>query len=202
MGCKMPLKPHPPPPEDFNSLTLPVSTVSKRDYYRLNNSSYDSAIYFDKSGDGRFDEPSLSYGICYVGESLEAAFIECFGRDLGIRFVSEELLRMRNLFVINNERELKLVNLFGSGLAQLGMDSRVTGGGDYELSRSWSEAIYNHPDRVDGIRYYSRHDNTRLCCGLFDRTSSVLKENNQGNLIDNYTERLADLLDLYKFGLG
>ena len=198
----MPLKPHPLPPEDFNCLTLPTSTVSKRDYYRLNNSSYDSAIYFDKSGDGRFDEPSLSYGICYVGESLEAAFIECFGRDLGIRFVSEELLRMRNLFVINSQRKLKLVNLFGSGLAQLGMDSRVTGGGDYELSRRWSEAIYNHPNRVDGIRYYSRHDNTRLCCGLFDRTSSVLKENNQGNLIDNYTERLADLLDLYKFGLG
>ena len=198
----MPLKPHPPPPEDFNCLTLPISTVSKRDYYRLNNSSYDSAIYFDKSGDGRFDEPSLNYGICYVGESLEAAFIECFGRDLGIRFVSEELLRMRNLFVINNQRELKLVNLFGSGLAQLGMDSRVTGGGGYDLSRSWSEAIYNHPDRVDGIRYYSRHDNTRLCCGLFDRTSSVLKESNQGNLIDNYTERLANLLDLYKFGLG
>lgn len=198
----MPPSSHPLPPENFNQINLPISLVPGRNYYRLNNSSFNSAIYFDKSGRGRFDGSAQSYGICYVGENLEAAFIECFGRDLGVRFLSQEFIRTRNLFEIKSERALTLVDLFGSGLTKLGMDSRVTGGGNYILSRIWAEAIYNHPERVDGIRYYSRHDNTQLCCGLFDRTSDSLTQTNRGNLIDKHVEKLAKILDFYQFGLG
>ena len=119
-----------------------------------------------------------------------------------VKFLSEGFIRTRNLFVITSNKKLKLVDLFGSGLSQLGMDSRVTGGGDYSLSRVWAESIYNHPAKVDGIRYYSRHDNTRICCGLFDRTKDSLQQTNRGNLLDNQVDRLASILDLYKFGLG
>ena len=202
MGSRMPPKPHPLPPDDFNQLSLPVSIVKTRDYYRLNSSSFSTAIYFDKSGAGRFDEPQQSYGICYTGETLEAAFIECFGRELGVRFVSQELLRSRNLFLISNNKDLKLVDLFGSGLAKLGADSRLTGGDDYGMSRAWAEAIYHHSEQVDGIRYYSRHDNTQLCCGLFDRSQKILSEVNQGNLLDKHPQRLGKILDRYQFGLG
>jgi hypothetical protein len=193
------LDPHPLPPEDFNSLQLSV-TERQLTYYRLNPSSYKSATYFDRSGRGRFDSKEASYSICYVGETIEVAFIECFGRQLGIKFVSQQFIRTRNLFLIESLRPFRVVDLFGAGLAQLGIDSRVTCGADYGVSRSWAEAIYHHPQQVDGIRYFSRHDNTRLCCGLFERVKDSLVETNLGNLVDLDLFKLAEILELYGFG--
>ena len=201
MGCKVPLDPHPLPPENFNRLQLPLSYNNGSDYYRLNRVDFNSAIYFDRSGEGRFDGAKQSYGICYLGETIEAAFIECFGRELGIRFLSQEFIKSRNLFIVGSKRELKLVDLFGSGLAKLGADKRLTGG-DYDLSRQWAKAIYQHPERVDGIRYYSRHDDTQLCCGLFDRIVRQLQEKNTGNLIESDANRLANILNRYDFGIS
>lgn len=200
MGCKVPLDPHPLPPENFNQLQLPLSYNNGSDYYRLNRVDYNSAIYFDRSGEGRFDGQEQSYGICYLGETIEAAFIECFGRELGIKFLTQEFIKSRNLFIIGSKRQLKLVDLFGSGLAKLGADKRLTGG-DYDLSRQWAEAIYQHPERVDGIRYYSRHDDTQLCCGLFDRSTHELQSKNMGNLIESDANRLANILNRYDFGI-
>ena len=102
-----------------------------------------------------------------------------------------------------------MVDLWGSGLVKIGAlkdtashtDARITSGSDYELSRTWAEAIYLHPLKVDGIRYYSRHDNTQLCCGLFDRTSAHLKEQNRGNIVDDNPELLADILERYDYAL-
>jgi hypothetical protein len=200
MGCIVPPEPHPPPPKNFNSLKLP--TVEQQIvYYRLNPINYESALYFDRSGRGRFDLPTSSYGICYLGETVEVAFIECFGRQLGAKFVSREFLRTRNLFTIESVRSLKLVNLFGKNLARLGSDSRLTSGDNYEISRWWAEAIYNHPLQVDGIRYFSRHDNTRLCCGLFERVKDSLVERNLGTIIERDIAQLVEILELYDFGI-
>ena len=200
MGCKVPLNPHPLPPDNFARLNLPLSYNNGLNYYRLNRIDYNSAIYFDRSGEGRFDGAKQSYGICYLGETIEAAFIECFGRQLGIKFLTQEFIKSRNLFIVSSERQLKLVDLFGSGLAKLGADKRLTGG-NYDLSRKWAEAIYQHPERVDGIRYYSRHDDTQLCCGLFDRRTHELQEKNTGNLIESDANRLANILNRYDFGI-
>ncbi|MGL5881521.1 MAG: RES family NAD+ phosphorylase, partial [Xenococcaceae cyanobacterium] len=114
--------------------------------------------------------------------------------------ISQEFVKTRNLFAIESDRALLLVNLFGAGLAQLGVDSRITNGGDYAVSRAWCEAIYHHPQQVDGIRYFSRHDNARLCCGLFTRGKFQLNEKNLGNLIDFNVLKFAEILETYQFG--
>ena len=44
------------------------------------------------------------------------------------------------------------------------------------------------------------HRNTQLCCGLFDRTSAHLKEQNEGNIVDN-PKLLADILERYNYAL-
>ncbi|MEO1467082.1 MAG: RES family NAD+ phosphorylase, partial [Cyanobacteria bacterium J06633_1] len=168
---------------------------------RLNPSGYDSALYFDRSGMGRYDGSSQSYGILYAAEAVEGAFIESFGRSHGAKGVAEADLRNRNLFELASDRQLTLVDLWGSGLVKIGADARITSGSDYKLSRAWAEAIYLHPLKVDGIRYYSRHDNTQLCCGLFDRTSAHLKEQNEGNIVDNNPRLLADILERYDYAL-
>ena len=207
---------HPLPATDFQKQVLPI-TECQTTWYRLNPSSYDSALYFDRSGMGRYDGLSQSYGILYVAEAVEGAFIESFGRSHGAKGVAEADLRNRNLFELESDRQLTLVDLWGSGLVKIGADARITSGSDYELSRAWAEAIYLHPSKVDGIRYYSRHDclgarslapfgdagshrNTQLCCGLFDRTSAHLKEQNEGNIVNN-PELLADILKRYDYAL-
>lgn len=73
-----PLKEHPAPPKDFFKRPLPV-IESHRFWYRLNPLQHSSALYFDRSGKGRFDSPEQGYGILYVAEDEYASFIECYG---------------------------------------------------------------------------------------------------------------------------
>lgn len=177
---------------------LPV-TLESGLFYRLNPAGYASAIYYDASGCGRFDIKG-QLGVLYLGKTIEAAFIETFGRNLGQRFVSRDMIKTRSLFTIESDRPLKLLQLYGAGLAKLGVDSELSSGREYSLPRLWCEAIYSHPQQVDGIYYMSRHDNTQLCCGLFDRGSYRLRENNLGNLLSYDRQKFFEILDLYSFG--
>ena len=53
--------------------------------------NYSSAIYYDRSGERK------NVRVLYLGETIEAAFIETFGRRLGIRYISREFIQSRNL---------------------------------------------------------------------------------------------------------
>jgi hypothetical protein len=190
---------HPLPPDDFNDKRLPTSEYSQP-WYRLNPVNYNSAIYFDRSGKGRFAFPQASYGILYAAKNERGAFIETMGRTLGIRTVSQTALQQRNLFTIDSDRPLVMVDIWGVNLTKLGVDARLSSG-DYRIARAWAEAIYNHPQKVDGICYHSRHDDTEICCGLFDRTASILREVNLGNLIEHSPRLLAEILKHYSYSL-
>lgn len=196
---KEPLLPHPLPPLDFESRILPISEC-QTSWYRLNPVEYSSALYFDKSGRGRFDAPDQGYGILYVGEDIYTTFIECFGRIHGAMAVAESDLCKRVLMEIKSNRSLKLVDLWGNGFVKIGADARLTSG-SYLLARKWAKAIWAHPQQVDGIRYHSRHDDTRICCGLFDRVQPHLTEFNRGTLIHNHPLQLAQILEHYDYGL-
>ena len=50
-----------------------------------------------------------------------------------------------------------------------GIDLRVTGGDDYNLSQRWSGAIHRYHLLVDGIFYASRHHYGLYCVALFER---------------------------------
>lgn len=190
---------HPLPPSDFHDRPLPI-TECQISWYRLNPIEYSSALYFDKSGRGRFDSPQQGYGILYVGFDIQKTFIECFGRVHGAVGVAEVDLRKRVLFKITVDRPLKLVDLWGNGLVKIGADARLSSG-SYLIARAWAKAIWEHPEQVDGIRYHSRHDDTCFCGGLFDRCLGHLTESNLGTLIENHRTELARILDHYSYGL-
>lgn len=194
-----PLAPHPDPPPDFASRPLPL-VESSGSWYRLNPVRYESALYFDRSGKGRFDGTELGYSILYVGADEYAAFIECYGRFHGARGVAELALLQRNLVRITSARPLIFADLTGSGLVKLGADARLASG-SYLMARKWAQAIWEHPRAVDGLRYHSRHDDTRICCGIFDRTRSLLSEENLGNLVERHPALLAQMLAHYDYGL-
>lgn len=194
-----PLVPHPNPPLNFNRRSLPV-VESTGPWYRLNPVRYESALYFDRSGRGRFDGSEQGYGILYVGNDEYAAFIECYGRTHGARGVAESALLQRNLICITSNRPLVLADLTGSGLVKIGADARLASG-SYLIARKWAQVIWEHSMQVDGVRYHSRHDDVRYCSGIFDRARSHLSEKNWGNLVDAHPALLAQILAHYDYGL-
>jgi RES domain len=194
-----PLVPHPLPPADFQMRELP-SLSSRSVWYRLNAKEFDSSLYFDKTGKGRFDSPAQGYGILYVGEDVYASWIECYGRSHGARGISEVALRQRNLYEINSQQVLVFADITGSGLVKLGADARLSSGA-YAVARQWAQAIYEHPQKVDGIRYRSRHDDARYCYGIFDRCANELHEKNVGDLLESNTKLLAEILNSYNYAL-
>ena len=205
--CNGNIEEHPLPPDDFNDKLLPTSEYTQP-WYRLNPVGYESAIYFDRSVKGRFDSDKAGCGILYAAQNERGAFIETMGRNLGIRTVSEVALKQRNLFAFATARPLIIVDIWGVNLTKLGvlkdtaphMDARISSG-SYRVCRAWAKAIYKHPQQVDGICYYSRHDDTEICCGLFERTATILTEVNLGNLIDSNPKLLAGILRHYDYSL-
>ncbi len=195
------LKPHPPPPNDFDRLRLPL-VRAKGPWFRIHPADR-SPAHFSKSGDNRFDDPLGKYGALYVALDFAGAFIETAGHRTGIRLVTRTWLEERALSTVTSRRPLKLVDLTGSGLPKLGADSRLFSG-DYRVSQSWGRAIWAHPSRPDGILYLSRHDPSRRSIAIFDRrsTRTILRHLSAGSLLSaNVIPLLASALKQYEFGV-
>jgi hypothetical protein len=190
------------PPDNFNFIQLDRLLVTVDEcLYRLNDRNYPSSLYFDTSGKGRFDGQEQSYGILYTGVDVYSAFIECFGRNPQLeRNISEALLRSRNLFKINASKPLLFADLTGAGLNVIGASLDLIYG-EKVISKKWAEAIFLHPQKVDGIKYRSRLDPSKFNYGIFDRAKEYLSEDNTGNLVDNHPKLLAEILDCYQYGL-
>lgn len=191
--------PHPNPPHDFNQRELSIVEISQP-LYRLHDKKY-SALYFSRTGNGRFDGANQGYRICYTGLDVYVAFIESFGRTHGKKFVEEAVLQKKFLTEIKPNSPLRIADIIGRALPQIGADARLSTG-DYLTSRIWANAIFNHPTKPDGILYRSRHDDSKFCCGLFDFAENNLIEQSLGTLLESGNRKhLADILDRYDFGL-
>ena len=191
--------PHPEPPLDLLQRRLPL-LVSDHPWFRIYRSRQ-APLYFNRSGDNRFDPPAREYGVLYVGEDAHAAFIETFGHATGVRFVTVTALRTRGLARIEVRRSLRLVDLTGSGLARLGADERLCAG-DYAVAQRWALALLRHPQRPDGLCYRARHDPSRLCAAIYHRAAKSVKAVRLGSLADPASAPLlVDLLETYAFGL-
>jgi hypothetical protein len=90
-------------------------------------------MFFGSTGSSRFDAPSGEYGVLYVAVDVYGAFIETFGRRLGRQSLQLADFATRALARVTTSRPLRLVDLAGVGLAQVGADARLTTG-DYHLA--------------------------------------------------------------------
>jgi hypothetical protein len=149
----------------------------------------------------RWDSPSGSFGVLYVGRDPYAAFIETLGQNTGIRLIQMEDLATRRLSRIVVRRLLRLVPVTGQFLAHVGADARLFAG-DHTVAQQWSDAIFKHSRSPDGIIYPSRHDETRLSAALFDRARDAVDEVPAGRLDEPANATLlGKILEHYKFGL-
>lgn len=197
--------PHPEPPRDFHSRTLPI--IAHGGSLFRTHLRGDDPLYFGRTGRNRFDDPQGGYGVLYAARDPFGAFIETFGQQTGARTVGVGELRMRCLTEFYPSAPLSLVDLCSEGcLARIGADSRLFAG-SRAVARQWSRAIYEHPDRlrVHGILYPARHDHTRSAVALFDRHGLPRLEVNRTvswySVEGDMPATLAAILNLYGFSL-
>ena len=123
-----------------------------------------------------------------LGTSLDCCLYETLPAVIDpatqVRVLDAAELTVRYASVVTLRRPLRLAHLAGDSLGRLGIDQRVTGGDDYDLSGAWSAAIHGHARWVDGIFYPSRHQNTLYSVGLFDRAASAVDFTYWGRLDD------------------
>jgi hypothetical protein len=184
--------PHPDPPADLHGHRLPLAETPGP--WIRSHSIRHGPLYFGTSGFNRFDAPDHQYGVLYAAVDFHGAFIETFGRELGHHAIDPIALQERALAEVKASRPLRLVDLTGPGLSQIGADSRLTAS-DYAVSQPWALALHEHPDQPDGILYRSRHDPSRFCAAIFDRAAYALTATSLGSLADpNNALLLTDLI--------
>lgn len=148
----------------------------------------------------RFDDPLSKFRVCYLGTTINVSFAETFLRNPPVRIVALDDLANRLIATVEIRRELRLVALYGPGLARLGTTTKPASGDDYKLSQSWSRALWEHPDKPDGIAYRPRHDDSALCVAIYDRARDSLAVVSEDSLTEN-SQLLASLLKKYELAL-
>jgi hypothetical protein len=205
--------PHLPlPPADLASHALSLSTLKRGTTLFRSHAVGKGPIWFGpRSGhpaEYRFDAPGGGYGVCYLGRSEMAAFVETFLRDLPVRVVSRVNLELRSISTITLTRSLRVVRVYGAALAKLGATSAVGGAKlvvpagfaaqPYAHSQAWSLALHDHPAAPDGIQYRSSYDDDLLCVALFgDRAAGAVDVMTIGEPLSGRTQLLGHAIKRY-----
>jgi len=82
--------------------------------------------------------------------------------------VSEHYVARRAVSEVIASRTLNLVDLQGPGLSTVGLTNAISTGPN-NPRWLWSDYLWSHQDRPDGIAYTSRHDPRQICYAIFER---------------------------------
>ena len=153
---------------------LPIISVARgTQLFRLSLRRYPDPAYFGRGALHRFDAPDGSFGVCYLGTSLDCCLLEVLRPAHHPRTTIRPLTlaQLREYCAATGAvvEPLLLAHFADDGLARAGIDQRVTGGDDYDLSQAWSAAVHAHAGNLDGIFYPSRHHNGLYSVALFER---------------------------------
>src|SRR6266851_979997 len=168
---------------------LPLSRVRVASRWMRIHARARNALWFGP-GAGRppihrFDDPNGRFRVCYLGTTIEVCFAETFLRNPPVRILSLEDLAGRSIATVEVRRELRLVPIHGASLARLGVTADLASGSDYVGSQLWSRALWEHPDKPDGILYRSRHDDSAFCVAVYDRARNGLAIVRDDSLADD-----------------
>jgi RES domain len=159
-------------PDHFEVHTLPTGS----EMVRVHESAY-GPIWFGPTSVPmhRFDSTKGTYRIFYAAATLKGAIAETLlhgnSHRKGPKIVTKAEVEARSWSVITLERPVKLLKLYGNGLAIHGQDAGITSGNSYRTSRAFAEAAFAKYVDCDGLAFKSRHDNDELCFALFHRVA-------------------------------
>jgi hypothetical protein len=169
----------PLPPPWLSRRALPIIAIpSGTRVFRIHRLDH-GAVFFSPPVDPatgerqppiyRFDSASGAFGVLYAAEQFEGAFVETILRNPQLTFVSQNYVTLRGVTELACSRELRLVDMHGRGLSRIGTTNAVSTG-PYAPCRAWSDYLYSHRARPDGIAYASRHNPLQICYAIFERS--------------------------------
>ena len=166
---------HPLPPSGQDEIDkIPLVLVARRQKWHRIHTRGEDPLHYGRSG-YRFDSLGGGFGVLYVAEKVQGAFIETFGRTLGVRDITLRKLALRTIAVFESD-DLALIDLTGKGASAAGADGRLCTATNYNgLTRPWAEAFHRHKEKADGILYRARHDLNEVVAAVFDRARTKIK---------------------------
>lgn len=195
-----PVDPVRTPPADLSSQNLPLVDITQgTNIYRIHRADH-GPIFFSPGTSrppaGRFDSATRRFGILYAGLTFTCSFAEVLLRNPGRRIVSLSEIETRSLAIIRLRADVRVVDLTGPGLSQLGLDARFLSGG-YDVCGAWADALHDHPEQPAGILYPSRFDPSEHCVALFERAESFIELATNSVRLDEMLPDVAAALDHY-----
>jgi hypothetical protein len=183
-----------------------IFTVRKGEALYRHHQKVHNPVYFGKTGEYRFDDPTAPargcFGVLYAGADPECCLLESCGSTTGVPAVSLAYLDARAIAKLELARSLRFVDLVSDGgLASIGADGRIATG-SYRVAQQWSAALKKHPCKPDGIRYRSRHAPERVAYATYERSAGSFHVTSMGSFTDAANEALfKSILKTYKFAL-
>src|SRR5580692_11191198 len=140
------MAPQPTPPK-----RLPLTSVRVGARWMRIHAQARNALWFGPAL-GRpaihlFDDPAGRFRVCYFGTTIEVCFAETFLRNPPVRILALDDLAGRSIATVEVRRDLRLVPIYGSSLARLGVTAELASGNDYAASQLWSRALWDHRDQ-------------------------------------------------------
>lgn len=191
------------PPENFDSLPLPVKTCSPGVLYRVHEAVY-GPVYFSRNEGHRFSRGDSPFPHLYLAEEPETCLLERFGGELlkprHPPVLSAKVWSGCVLSAITVPR-LKICD-FTDAATRLAAKTDLSALTHHELEipQAWGLAVQRHPAGFDGLRYLSRF-NHKPCLVLFDRggLAAKLKAKRAGGLTD--FPKALEFLDKFQVAL-
>lgn len=189
----------PSPPAWLQTKSLPVDVLAARTVlHRIHRSTLSPVFYGPGKGNppiNRFDSGSGRFGVLYLGLSRAGALAETILRNPQRLMVAASGIITRSATELSLPRDLRFVQMHGSGLQALGTDNAISTG-PYEPCGHWADALWDHPDQPDGLAYQSRHDPNEICIALFERPGLTIEVQRTTPLAAILND-VAALLDRY-----
>ena len=150
----------------------------------------------------RFDDPQGKFRVCYLGMNETSSLAETFLHTPRRRIITLEALGERKLSFFRVTRDLRLLQLHGGCLTQVGCTAQITSSPEpYDDPQLFGREVWEHSDQVDGIQWRCRHDNGLFAVALFDRAESALELLNTEELLADHNRILA-WQKRYGFAIG
>lgn len=189
----------PPPPAWLDTKPLPIEILpTGQILHRVHRSTFPPVFFGpgkDVSPINRFDSASGRFGVLYLGMTLSGALAETILRNPQRLMMAASEVTSRAASELGVQRDLHIVRMHGPGLQALGTDSAISTG-PYEPCGLWTDALWDHPDKPDGLAYQSRHDPSEVCIALFERPDLTMTVQ-ATRLLTAMLKDVAVLLDRY-----
>ena len=151
-------------------MTLATGQVLRQ----IHHHSRDAIWFGRRDGTWRFDDPSLTYGVIYLGRTTDSVLAEVLLRDPTMEIFLWSDVEARREALIRNVAPLQLATLHGPGLSYFRVQQADVVGPSYTVPQDISSRIHIEGN-LDGIQYRSRFDSDELCIALFERAAHKIE---------------------------